>query len=62
MNRRVQNCALRNVHEGAIFEKRSIERGEGVALHVQIAAEVGLDGLRLGRDQRGKAPDAYAFC
>ena len=52
MNRAFRDDALGDVHVRAVFEKRGIQRGEGIALRVEIPAQVLFDRSGIARDLR----------
>ena len=51
-NRAFRDDALGDVHVRAVFEKRGIQRAEGIALRVEIAAQVLFDRSGIARDLR----------
>ncbi len=60
MNRAFQHDALGNVNEGAVLDESGVERGERIALDIQVAAEVRFDGCGVPRDFGGEIRHRHA--
>ena len=56
-----EHDAFRDVDVGAVFEKRGVERAEGIALGIEIAAEVLFDGSGMLRDRGREAIDDHTL-
>ncbi len=61
VNRRFEHCAFADVNEGAVLDEGSVERGEGVALDVEIFSKIRFYRFRMFGDRGGETRHRHAF-
>src|SRR5215472_14445379 len=60
VNRLLDNDSARNMHIGSIFEKRGVQRAEGIAMDIHVARELSLNLDGILSDFFRKIANSYA--